>query len=92
MALNASYGLFDTAMTIARNYHRFNHSVTITEYADDQLIATWELEAGSDTVVFDCNEQLCANIDKPLMSDQDKQDYLRHHKALKQWNQSRGNK
>ncbi len=64
MQLNGLYRDLDTAMAIARKYHQNKQSVTVCEYVDSDLLATWQMEAGSDTVVFDCNETLCSRMDK----------------------------
>lgn len=58
------YRSFDRATKAAKLLHKQGRSVVIIEQSDKGVIATWELEAGQDKVVFDCDENLCAQLDK----------------------------
>lgn len=50
--LSTKFRKFERASAIAKRRHAENRDVTIVEMNANGIVATWEIEAGSDMVVF----------------------------------------
>ncbi len=58
-----NYRLLSRVMIDAHALHRQNRDVVVIERNQDGIVATWEYEAGSDRLVFWCDETLLKQED-----------------------------